>query len=137
MARPPRFTADQIIRALIRTRGMVTLAAERLACDADTIYNYAKRHPTVEAELKRQRERITDIAESKLYLAIDVGESWAIQYYLRTQGKNRGYVERQEITGKDGDPLAPLITVYMPTKDQLNGQPTNGHSPPEKTRAVP
>jgi transposase len=49
-----------------------------------------------------------------------------------------GRKERREITGKDGDPLTPLITVYMPTKDQQNGQPSsNGHSSPEQTRAVP
>jgi hypothetical protein len=97
MARTQRFKPEQIIQALIETRGMVTLAAEHLVCDTETIYNYAKRYPSVEAELKKQRERITDIAESKLYEAIDAGESWAIQYYLRTQGRVRGYAERQDI----------------------------------------
>ena len=97
MARTRRFTPAQIISALTQTRGMVTLAAERLVCDAETIYNYAKRYPAVAAELKNQRERTTDIAEMKLCDAIDAGEPWAIQYYLRTQGRGRGYGEKQDV----------------------------------------
>ena len=34
----------------------------------------------------------------------------AIIFFLKTRAKNRGYVERQEITGKDGDNLFQSMT---------------------------
>jgi hypothetical protein len=36
---------------------------------------------------------------------IDNDNLTAIIFYLKTQGKHLGYVERQEFTGKDGDNL--------------------------------
>lgn len=101
----PHFTAAQMITALQHTHGLIALAAEHLGCDWHTIYNYVKRYPSVEAELHRQRERTTDLAEQKLFDAIAAGEAWAINFYLKTQGKDRGYVERHEVTGKDGASL--------------------------------
>lgn len=105
MANHQQYTAAKIIKALQHTRGLVTLAAEHLGCSDETISNYAKRYPSVADELRRQRERVTDLAEQKLFDAIQEGQPWAINFYLKTIGKPRGYVERHEFTGKDGDHL--------------------------------
>jgi hypothetical protein len=45
---------------------------------------------------------MVDIAELKLRQQVQDGEAWAVKYILSTKGKSRGYVERQEVTGKDG-----------------------------------
>ena len=105
MAGKPTYTAEQVITAIRKTRGLVTLTATVLDCTPDTVRNYAKRYATVAEALKEERERMTDIAESALYQKIKDGEGWAVCFYLKTQGKDRGYVERQEVTGKDGAPL--------------------------------
>lgn len=102
-----KFTQQQVIDALKETKGMVYLAADRLGCEAQTIYNYRDRYPAVKAEMEAQDGKIDDIAEMKLYQALLAGESWAVQFRLRTKGKHRGYVEKSvtEVTGKDGDAL--------------------------------
>jgi hypothetical protein len=92
-----KYDPQEIIRALNDTRGMIYLAAERMGCEADTIYNYAKRFPAVAAAIQRHRERTTDIAELKLYQAITNGEPWAIQFYLKTQGRGRGYQDSLKV----------------------------------------
>ena len=102
----PRYTPAQVITALHGARGMVSGAARALKCDPDTVRNYVKRYPTVAAAMQEERETTTDIAELALYRAIEAGESWAVRYYLSTQGKARGYVERAELTGADGKALA-------------------------------
>ena len=51
------------------------------------------------------REELVDIAEIRLRVAINNGEPWAIALVLKTMGKNRGYTERHEITGADGDSI--------------------------------
>ena len=96
MAGKAKFTQQQVIDALKETKGMVYLAADRLGCEAQTIYNYRDRYPAVKAEMEAQDGKIDDIAEMKLYQAIMAGESWAVQFRLRTKGKGRGYTERTE-----------------------------------------
>lgn len=111
-----RFTPKQVADALIETRGMVFLAAKRLGCTDDTIYNYAKRYKAVGDALRQQRGQFVDMAELKLWNAVNEGEAWAVQFALRTLGKERGYVERSEVTGKDGAPL--VITSIVAVKPE-------------------
>jgi hypothetical protein len=70
-----------------------------------TVYNYINRHATVQQALQDERERMIDTAESALYVALSKQEAWAVSLVLKTIGKNRGYVERHEVTGKDGENL--------------------------------
>lgn len=98
-----RYTPQQIADTLNETRGMVFLAAKKLGCSDETIYNYAKRYKAVGDALRQQRGQFVDMAELKLWNAVNEGEAWAVQFALRTLGKERGYVERSEVTGKDGE----------------------------------
>jgi len=112
MSNRQRFTQQQVIDALKETKGMVYLAAKRLGCEAQTIYNYRDRYAAVRAEMEQQDGEVDDAAEMKLYQAIIAGEPWAVQFRLRTKGKGRGYVERtqQEVTGPDGGPVTIRLT---------------------------
>jgi hypothetical protein len=56
-----------------------------------------------------------DICEAELWKLIKEGNSTAIIFFLKTKGKVRGYVERQELTGSDGSPV-----VFQETKTYLN-----------------
>ena len=108
-----RYTQAQVIAALRETKGMVYLAAKRLGCEAQTIYNYRDRYPAVRSEMEQQDGEVDDAAEMKLYQAIIAGEPWAVQFRLRTKGKGRGYVERvqNEVSGQDGGPVV-IKVVY-------------------------
>ena len=119
MAKPFRYTAAQVITALEETKGMVYLAAKRLGCDPETIQNYCKRHPSVQAAKEAQRGEMIDTAELKLWQSIQKGEAWGIAFCLKTLGKDRGFVERQEVTGKDGAEQV-IRVVYEDKKPQDN-----------------
>ena len=125
MAPRQKFTQAQVIAALRETKGMVYLAAKRLGCEAQTIYNYRDRYPAVRAEMEQQDGEVDDAAEMKLYQAIIAGEPWAVQFRLRTKGKGRGYVERvqQEVSGPNGGPIQTEHTekhdLSKLTSDQL------------------
>lgn len=106
MARPRKYSNEAMIQALIETKGMVYLAAEKLGCEADTIYNRAKVEPKVAKKLKHESGKVNDTAELKLFTAIMNGEAWAIMFRLRTVGKDRGYIDRTEHL-HGGDPNNP------------------------------
>ncbi len=104
-----RLSKKVVIEALENTYGQVYLAAKRLGCSHTTIYNYINKYPDI-AELKeRLEEETTDIAVIKQREAVLGGEPWAIQFQLRTKGKHRGYVERQEVAGVEDQPFNVII----------------------------
>jgi hypothetical protein len=95
--KPHRYTANQVAQALLATKGMVTLAAKRLGCTADTIQNYCKKFPTVAAAKESARTELLDLAELKLWAAIQRDEAWTIAFCLKTIGRSRGYGERLDL----------------------------------------
>ncbi len=95
--RSRRFTDREMADALRQSHGLVTPAAEYLGVSPQTIYTRLKKSKTVSAALEQARDAALDRAESKLFDAVEKGEQWAIQFVLKTLGKNRGYTERSEV----------------------------------------
>jgi len=96
------YSTASIIEALEKTHGMIYLAAESLGCAPITIYRRAEKVAAVRDTIDSYRGKLVDKAELKLEQAVLNGEPWAIQMTLKTIGKHRGYVERQEVTGAEG-----------------------------------
>jgi len=105
MARKEEFTPEEIVTALIRSRGFISVTAENLGCNEQTVRNYIAKYPECKTACDEAREKTLDHVESKLLEMIGDKNVTAAIFYLKTQGKNRGYVERQEISGPDGDNL--------------------------------
>lgn len=97
-----RVTDKRMLDAIKKNGGAVYLAARELGCAPNTIYNRMKKSPTLKRAVEDARGEVVDYAEQKLRLAILNGEPWAIAMALKTIGKSRGYVERQEVTGAEG-----------------------------------
>jgi hypothetical protein len=101
-------TNAKIIAALRDTRGMVTVAARKLGISRQQIYRRIESSEDVREALEESRDFTTDTAELALYKAIQDGEAWAVCFYLKTQGKERGYVEKQQIEHSGHVDLAKL-----------------------------
>ena len=108
MARPMKYTKEQIGAALRDAQGFVTTAARLLKCDPATVHRYIKRYPALAQVCADQREGMLDRAELELYKKITSGDLTALIFYLKTQGKGRGYTERIEL-----DVPLPLITQLV------------------------
>ena len=106
-----KYTQEQMIKALEESRGLISPAARILGCSRDTVRSYMKEYAEVALAERDAREATTDVAERKLYQAIENGEAWAICFYLKCQGKQRGYVEKAEISGPGGKPIS-IKLVY-------------------------
>lgn len=90
-------TAAQAIEAVKGSKGFVTTIAKRLGCGRGNVYALMNKYPTVNQAVLDEREQLKDFAEGKLFEQIQDGNMTGIIFYLKTQAKDRGYVERQEM----------------------------------------
>ena len=97
-----RVPTERIIECLRETNGLVSLAAKRVPCSISTINTRRKRVQAVAQVIRECRAELVDYGELALRRAVIDGEPWAVGLVLKTLGKDRGYIERQEITGADG-----------------------------------
>lgn len=116
---------QKMVDLIIKHHGNLSAVAKAMKISRATIHQYAERFPELKEAIKDARETMTDIAESKLLLAIKRGDAWAVCFYLKTQGKSRGYVERQELTGQDGSPVTFQIVGL------IDDSPTDNPNPSE------
>lgn len=114
-------TVKEVADAVYAERGFLFYAAKRLGVDPKTIRNYAKKHETVRDAITQARENSKDLAESRMLERIDEGDMSAIIFYLKTQAKDRGYVERQEMTGAEGGKLAFEVILGNPAHSSTDG----------------
>lgn len=117
MSKKQTYTPEQVIAALEATSGRAYMAADRLRCSAVTVYNYARRYKEVQDVFEHHKGKRLDIAESKLWEAVLNGEAWAVCFYLKTQGKQRGYVEKN-ITQHEGGLSMQIVEEVIDARDQ-------------------
>lgn len=98
VSRPVSTIRDsEIVDALKETKGLVYLSAVKLGCSHVELDQRIKANDSLVLVCKAERGGIVDKAESKLVEAMEGGAKWAIEMILKTLGKERGYVERQEV----------------------------------------
>lgn len=105
MADGHKITVDAARKALASTRGNLNKAAALLKVTRRSLELFIERNPELVEVRREAREVSLDVVEDKLWTSAESGEPWAVTFVLKTQGKARGYTERQEITGKDGAAL--------------------------------
>lgn len=110
------FTEAQIEKAITKSRGIVSNIAKSLKVDWGTAHNYIKKY-NLQSNLQNQRESLLDLAESKLIENISNNDNTAIIFFLKTQGRGRGYNERVEVATTKENVLFDM-SVY--TDDELS-----------------
>jgi hypothetical protein len=78
-------------------KGNVAAIARKFGVSRGTIWNRVQESSTLRAAFEDARESMIDNAESTLYKEVLDGNMTAIIFFLKTQGRQRGYIERQEV----------------------------------------
>lgn len=86
-----------MLQALEKSMGVVSTACKIVGINRSTHYDWLKNDPDYATEVKDIENVALDFAESKMFKNIEKGKEASIFFYLKTRGKQRGYVERQEI----------------------------------------
>lgn len=94
--RKPRHSDAQVIAALQASAGVMAHAARKLGIGRSMMFRRVHENEKIKAAWEEAKETNIDLAETKLMQAIQNGELPAIFFFLKCQGKHRGYVERKE-----------------------------------------
>ena len=96
----------ELIESLKIARGNMAQVARVYGCSRQRVQQLV----SDDLELTELVSELTDVeldnAESKLYQAIDQGAGWAVCFFLKCRGKGRGWIEKLELSGVNGLPLA-------------------------------
>jgi hypothetical protein len=92
----PDFTLkkSQMLEALEKSLGVVTTAAKKVGISRRQHYNWLKSDQAYCDAVADINNLSLDLAESKLFNAVNNGELSAIIFLLKCKGKKRGYIER-------------------------------------------
>ncbi len=93
----------QVLQALERSLGVVTTAVKSSGISRSTFYNWLESDEQFAREVKDIGEQALDFSESKLFQLIADKDKTAVIFHLKTKGKNRGYVEGQDINITQGN----------------------------------
>ena len=113
---------EQAAEVIRETEGNLAHCARKFGISRTTFNRYVNERATLCHVVTEAREAMKDNVESKLYEKALAGEAWAVCFFLKTQAKDRGYVERQEMTGAEGEPLIPITTVRMHEATEGDGE---------------
>ena len=86
-----------MLEALEKSLGVVTVACKNAEIGRTQFYNWLKDDEEFAKAVKSIDDIALDFAESQLHKQIKEGNSTSTIFYLKTKGKRRGYVEKQEI----------------------------------------
>jgi hypothetical protein len=107
------------IQRLQTTYGIVSDACRHAGVSRMTYYNWCKLDPDFKQEVDNIIEERIDLAEGYLLKRMREGSDQCITFFLRTVGRKRGYAERQELTGVDGEPLAVQHDITSETMNRV------------------
>ena len=74
-----------------------TKACEAVGIARQTYYDWQLTNLTFKEECEAIHESMIDFAESMLYKNMKNGKESSVLFFLKTRGRKRGYVEKQEL----------------------------------------
>jgi molybdate-binding protein len=92
-----KIAVEELSAQLEKDKGNIAATARMFGVSRGTIHNRINESSTLQQVLIDARESMLDNAESVLYKKVLEGSTPELIFFLKTQGRNRGYVERQEI----------------------------------------
>ncbi len=96
------YTKQQVLEAIVQSRGIVSHVARRLGCAWSTARIYIDKWEETKQALENEREELYDELELKLLELAKAGDFGAIKWYLSRMGRHRGWGDTLDVnTGGD------------------------------------
>lgn len=86
-----------MLEALYQSLGVIETACRQCGISRNWHYETYRTDPDYKAQVDDMKNIALDYVESRLFQNIKNGDVTSTIFYLKTQGKARGYIERQEV----------------------------------------
>ena len=87
----------KIIQIFFAATGNIAHICKEVGISRETFYGWMKRDEKFKKAIDDEKEGLIDFAESKLFNLINEKNTVAIIFFLKTQGKHRGYIEQSDV----------------------------------------
>ena len=94
------FTEDEVLAAVEGSLGIMSKVAQNLGCTWGTAQAYVKKYASALKAWDDEREKMLDLAESKIFKAINLDDIGSAKWLLSTRGRERGYGNQIELSGQ-------------------------------------
>lgn len=109
---------DEFLIAYEKSLGVLKPACEMTGIPRQTVWDWRRRFPEFDKACKDCEEVAVDFVESRLYKQIQDGSEACTIFYLKTKGKRRGYIEKQELD-VNADVKGVTINVSTPATAKI------------------
>lgn len=94
---PTSIKKAAMLKALEKSLGVVTSAANEIGIDRSTHYEWLKTDKEYKRAFKEIENAALDFAESALHQQIKKGNPLSTMFFLKCKARKRGYIEQQDI----------------------------------------
>ena len=88
---------EDFLIALKKNNGNISESCQSANIGRQTYYDWIDKDEKFKQDTEATKESLIDLAESKLMENINGNDNTSIIFFLKTKGKKRGYVEKQEV----------------------------------------
>lgn len=116
----------KVLEVLGQNAGIISASCRAAKITRFTFYKWYNEDPDFAEKVDDVKEMQKDVAEALILKKMKEGDTTMLIFYAKTQMKDRGYTERKEVTGKDGEDLIKnqeidLTTLTQEQRDTLLG----------------
>lgn len=108
-----KLTKKAFIDAYTNSFGNISQSCKAVGIVRQTYYNWRTEDKEFANTIDslEPKEVFLDFVESKLVEKINAGDTTSIIFALKTKGKSRDYIERQEVSGPEGYPAKVELNI--------------------------
>jgi seryl-tRNA synthetase len=121
-------TKNEVLAAIPGSKGLIVNLENRLNCTRTAIKNAMSSCPEIKKEMVDEEEREKDTVLNNLIEDAKAGDKAARDLYLKAQARDRGFGDKLEVSGANGQPLVFLHAVAT----DLTANAGNGNASKEK-----
>lgn len=104
-------TREEVLSAISGSKGLILNIEKKLGCTRSCIQEWIDKDPVIKQEIKDEQEREKDMVMDNLIEDAKNGDKFARKLFLEAQARDRGFGDKLEISGANGQPLVFLHAV--------------------------
>ena len=120
---------ETVLEAIKGSAGLITTIQKRLSAAIERnigwtcAKEYTEKWEETREAMEAERQTTLDVAEGTIVKELYGNNVEVAKWYLRMKGKERGYIETQEILNKNPDPLNINLNGVTETAEDLENSP--------------